>query len=73
MFRTVRIHDGLFLGDKYSSTDQRLLDMNQVTHIVNCAGGEVPNAFENRGEMFYLTFCWGRAGSGDTAETFTSE
>ena len=39
----VRLIDGLFLGDIHASSDINFLVLNKVTHLVNCAGKEMPN------------------------------
>ena len=37
--------------------DQEFVVANKVTHIINCAGKQVPNYWEGRG-VTYLTFQW---------------
>ena len=37
--------------------DQEFIVANKVTHVINCAGSQVPNYFEGRG-VVYLTFQW---------------
>jgi hypothetical protein len=37
--------------------DLEFIVSNKVTHIINCGGKQVPNAFENFG-VKYLTFTW---------------
>lgn len=53
----IKIKDGLFLGDIYAAQDLAFIVTNKVTHIVNCAGLQVPNHWEPIG-ISYLTFRW---------------
>eukprot|EP00754_Rhynchopus_humris_P010223 Rhum_TRINITY_DN14135_c12_g5::Rhum_TRINITY_DN14135_c12_g5_i2::g.70504::m.70504 len=53
----VRIKDGLFVGNQTSSQDDEFLFMNKVTHIVNCAGSETPNLYQ-QANIHYLSFHW---------------
>lgn len=53
----VRIKDGIFVGNVTAAHDEDFLFMNKVTHIVNCAGGEVADLFADSG-IQYLTFPW---------------
>lgn len=53
----IKIKDGLFLGDEFAAQDLDFLISNKVTHIINCAGKQVPNLFEAAG-ILYLTFNW---------------
>eukprot|EP01062_Namystynia_karyoxenos_P019138 TRINITY_DN17171_c0_g1_i1.p1 TRINITY_DN17171_c0_g1~~TRINITY_DN17171_c0_g1_i1.p1 ORF type:complete len:668 (+),score=101.30 TRINITY_DN17171_c0_g1_i1:104-2107(+) len=53
----IRIKDGIFVGNRTSSEDEDFLIQNKVSHIVNCAGGEIPNLYHAAGIM-YLTFHW---------------
>jgi hypothetical protein len=39
----VRLIDGLFLGDMHASGDLNFLMLNKISHLVNCAGKEMPN------------------------------
>ena len=39
----VRLMDGLFLGDMHASGDLNFLMLNKISHLVNCAGKEIPN------------------------------
>ena len=39
----VRLIDGLFLGDMHASSDLNFLMLNKISHLVNCAGKEMPN------------------------------
>lgn len=39
----VRLIDGLFLGDIHASNDLNFLMVNKISHLVNCAGKEMPN------------------------------
>jgi predicted protein tyrosine phosphatase len=50
----VRVMDGLFVGNAIAAQDEEFLLSNKVTHIVNCAGLEVANIFQDKIE--YLTF-----------------
>ena len=42
----IKIKDGLFIGDEFSAQDLEFIVANKVTHIVNCAGGQVKNMWE---------------------------
>jgi len=53
----VKIKDGLFMGDVYAAQDLELLVTNKVTHIINCAGRELPNHWEQVG-VVYFTLAW---------------
>ena len=53
----VKIRDGLFLGDEFSSQDIEFVIANKVTHIVNCAGRQIFNQWTAVG-VKYLTFYW---------------
>ena len=53
----VRIKDGLFVGNQTSSQDNEFLFMNKVTHIINCAGSETPNLYQ-QANIHYLSFHW---------------
>jgi len=39
----VRLCDGIYLGDIFASKDTHFLVMNKITHVINCAGREIPN------------------------------
>jgi hypothetical protein len=43
VFGAVKIKDGLFMGDQYSSQDLEFLAVNKISHIVNCAGHHLRN------------------------------
>jgi Dual specificity phosphatase, catalytic domain len=53
----VKIKDGLFVGDEFAAQDLEFIVANKVTHVVNCAGKQVPNHWEPIG-VKYLTFNW---------------
>jgi hypothetical protein len=55
MIGAIKIKDGLFIGDSFAAQDQEFVVANKVTHIINCAGKQVPNHWEGRG-VVYLTF-----------------
>lgn len=64
MIGPTKIKDGLFMGDEAAAhvqppltQDYEWITTNQVTHIVNCCGREVEDAFEEQG-IHYLTFPW---------------
>lgn len=53
-----KIFDGMFMGNNLAASDYDWLSMNQVTHIVNCAGVDLPfKQYEKQG-INYLTFEW---------------
>lgn len=53
----VRVMDGLFVGNAMAAQDDDFLFSNKVSHIVNCAGLEAANIFNDSG-IEYLTFPW---------------
>ncbi|KAJ4459518.1 putative dual specificity phosphatase domain protein [Paratrimastix pyriformis] len=50
-----KVRDGLFIGDRFSVADKLFLANNKITHIINCAGVNVPNRWAKMG-IKYLTF-----------------
>lgn len=63
----IKVTDGIFVGDRYAAKDLHFIVQNKVTHIINCAGLQVRNHFENSNEealekknmvVQYLTFLW---------------
>lgn len=54
----VRIKDGIFAGNIVAAEDREFLEMNKISHIVNCAGGEIADFFAGSPELKYLTFPW---------------
>jgi len=53
----IKVKDGLFVGDQYAGQDLEFVVANKVTHIINCAAGQVPNHWEPIG-VRYLCFAW---------------
>jgi len=53
----IKIKDGLFIGDEYAAQDFEFVVTNKVTHIINCAGKQIPNYWETVG-VAYLTYDW---------------
>ena len=61
----IKIKDGLFIGDEFAAQvtqlkivqDLEFVVANKVTHIINCAGRQVPNHWEPIGVQ-YLTYYW---------------
>jgi hypothetical protein len=53
----IKIKDGLFIGDEFAAQDLEFVVANKVTHIINCAGRQVPNHWEPIGVQ-YLTYFW---------------
>ncbi|ORC89436.1 putative dual specificity protein phosphatase [Trypanosoma theileri] len=53
----VRVKDGIFVGNVTASQDREFIALNKITHIINCAGGELPDLFEGDG-VKYLSFPW---------------
>jgi hypothetical protein len=39
----IKIIDGVFMGNSLASSDLDWLTVNHVTHIVNCAGKDLPS------------------------------
>ena len=52
-----KITDGIFIGDAEASQDPEFIELNKITYVINCAGRELPNLFEQDG-LRYLTFAW---------------
>lgn len=52
-----KIKDGLFIGDAEASQDPEFIELNKITFVINCAGREMPNLWEQHG-LHYLTFPW---------------
>ncbi|RNF15264.1 putative dual specificity protein phosphatase [Trypanosoma conorhini] len=68
----VRVKDGIFVGNAIAAQDLDFIEMNKITHIINCAGGELPDLFAHEG-VKYLTFPWrDTTGSICTAVMFDS-
>lgn len=53
----IKVKDGLFIGDQYAGQDLEFVVANKVTHVINCAAGQVPNHWEPIG-VRYLCFTW---------------
>lgn len=63
----IKIKDGLFIGDEFASQvssnrhssikDLEFIFANKVTRVINCAGRQLSNLWENIG-VIYLTFNW---------------
>ena len=54
---TVKVLDGVFLGDGEASFDPDFLEMNKISNLVNLSGRETPNAWASHG-LVYLTYMW---------------
>lgn len=52
-----KIKDGLFIGDAEASQDPEFIELNKIMFVVNCAGRQLPNLWEEHG-LRYLTFPW---------------
>ncbi|CAN0582334.1 unnamed protein product, partial [Ectocarpus sp. 12 AP-2014] len=52
-----KINDGLFIGDAEASQDPEFIELNKITFVINCAGRQLPNLWEQHG-LHYLTFPW---------------
>jgi protein-tyrosine phosphatase len=57
MIGAIKIKDGLFIGDEFAAQDLEFVMANKVTHVINCAGRQVPNHWESIG-VAYLKFNW---------------
>ncbi|TNV72288.1 hypothetical protein FGO68_gene11213 [Halteria grandinella] len=57
MIGAIKIKDGLFIGDEFAAQDLEFVVANKVTHVINCAGKQIPNHWEPIG-VSYLTFFW---------------
>ncbi|CAK0884366.1 unnamed protein product, partial [Prorocentrum cordatum] len=53
----VKVKDGLFIGDELAAGDLEFIVSNKVTHVINCAGRQVPNHWQSIG-VAYLTYYW---------------
>ena len=59
MIGAIKIKDALFIGDELASQDLEFVVSNKVTHIINCAGTQIPNHWEPLPlGVVYLTFYW---------------
>ena len=65
----IKVTDGIFIGDRYAAKDLHFITQNKVTHIINCAGLQVRNHYEDfkaessneagpKKKVHYLTFLW---------------
>lgn len=52
-----KIKDGLFIGDAEASQDPEFIELNKIMFVINCAGRQLPNLWEQHG-LHYLTFPW---------------
>jgi protein-tyrosine phosphatase len=48
-----KIKDGLFMGDVDAAQDAEFLQLNGITHIINCVPREVPNVFQQSLGLVY--------------------
>lgn len=53
-----KIKDGLFIGDAEASQDPEFIELNKIAFVINCAGRQLPNLWEQCG-LHYLTYPWG--------------
>jgi hypothetical protein len=53
----IKIKDGLFVGDEFAAKDLEFVEGNKVTHVINCAGRQINNQWEDL-EVNYLTYLW---------------
>ena len=52
-----KIKDGYFLGDEATATNLEVIIQFKITHMINAAGSQIVNAWENIG-VKYLTLNW---------------
>ena len=57
MIGAIKIKDGLFIGDAFAAKDLEFVVANKVTKIINCAGTQIQNQWNNM-DVKYLTFQW---------------
>lgn len=57
MVMATKIKDGLFIGDVDASRDPEFIELYKITHVINCAGGQLPNFWEQHG-LRYLALPW---------------
>jgi hypothetical protein len=43
MIGAIKIKDGLFIGDEFAAFDAEFVMANKVSHVINCAGKQIPN------------------------------
>lgn len=69
----IRVKDGIFIGNHAAASDRDLLVLNKITHIVNCAGKEIPDYFvtDPDFEFSYLSFPWDDIGLGGSMSVST--
>lgn len=62
----IRVKDGIFIGNHAAASDRELLIIHKITHIINCAGEEIPDYFADdiEEEFAYLSFPWHDIGLG---------
>lgn len=56
-FNITKIKDGFFLGDEQTATNYEVLFSFKISHIINAAGPQIRNAWENL-NIKYLTLNW---------------
>eukprot|EP00927_Polykrikos_kofoidii_P034047 TRINITY_DN28877_c0_g1_i1.p1 TRINITY_DN28877_c0_g1~~TRINITY_DN28877_c0_g1_i1.p1 ORF type:complete len:549 (+),score=67.73 TRINITY_DN28877_c0_g1_i1:213-1859(+) len=52
-----KVKDGLWIGDQTCANSRDLIEENQVSKVVNCAGFSIPNLWRSLG-VAYLTYDW---------------
>ncbi|GLE04384.1 hypothetical protein PINS_up015723 [Pythium insidiosum] len=50
-----KIKDGLFLGDIDAAQDAEFLQLNGISHIINCVPRQVPNIFQQSLSLSYVS------------------
>lgn len=62
----IRVKDGIFIGNHAAASERDLLVLHKITHVINCAGEEIPDYFANdpQEEFKYLSFPWHDIGLG---------
>jgi protein-tyrosine phosphatase len=56
-FNITKVKDGFFLGDEMTATNYEVLVSFKISHIINAAGPQIRNAWENL-NIKYLTLNW---------------
>ena len=54
---SVKVQDGLFLGDQFSAQDLEFIVANKVTHVINCVAQRIPNHWASIG-IKYTSYRW---------------
>ncbi|CAI2386666.1 unnamed protein product [Moneuplotes crassus] len=57
MFGSIKIFDGLFIGDEIAAGDLEFISTNKIKKVINCSSQQIPNHWSSIG-IEYLSFDW---------------